>query len=313
MNQVFNNDPSAARLTQLVKSREVVVFIGSGLSTGAYPAWHELVLSLCKRCGVASPGPLNSSTAVDVLIRLAGDAQKADEDAYLKALQESFAKQIHIKKKEYELLMALPFRSYVTINFDPLLADEKNRPEYRDRMLIAYPYAPTKYLGSQNLFYIHGYMRPGQRPTSTSIVLTPETFRKAYADDDAILATFWDVLLTEHCVLFVASGLREPELQLAIKRSQKKRSSMVQRGEKPPPLFILRPAFFLQDDALETRERDHAREQQEQSELAALDIRIVRYDMKDTEHTGLLEVLEFWNPPPTMNEYSTEKEVWCQP
>jgi len=314
MNEVFSKDSHSASLTRLVNNGAVVVFVGSGLSTGVYPAWHELVQELCIECGVKHQATLKRETAVVVLTDLAGQAQKANEQCYLDILEDRFAKPIHEQKKVYQLLMGIPFRSYVTINLDPLLADEKNsRHEYRERQHFVYPYAPTKYLASQNLFYIHGYVQPGHRPDCNRIVLTSEAFHRAYNGEGSDLGTFWDVLLTEYPVLFVACGLREPEIQLALKRSHKRRERMVnQHNMNPPPLFVLRPAYFRRDDALDVSQRDNAREEQEQAEFRELDINIVRYDKKDKDHTGLLELLESWNPPPAINEYSPDRELWCQ-
>ncbi len=310
-NEVFNNDPNSINLTKLVQSGELVAFLGSGLSSGLYPSWSSLVREFCLKCKISFKGSLGEDTPVEYLIDLSERAIKADRLSFEEVLHEHFSKPIVNKKLAYELLMEMPFRSYVTVNIDPLLAEEIRRSVYQTRRLFKYPDIKTKYLIEQNVFYLHGYIAPGSTPKPDRLVLTKGSFERAYSLADGILVTFWDVLLAEYPVLFLGCGLREPEIQMMLRRC-KKRKIILNKGQgiPQPPLFILRPAYFLLDQSLDKRERDNDREAREQEEFSDFDVRIVRYDRIDNNHSGLLEIFNYWNPRSPIEEYNTNKEAW---
>ncbi|MCG2660204.1 MAG: SIR2 family protein [Kiritimatiellae bacterium] len=314
MNAIFQNDKNAEKLTSLVHSGELILFAGSGLSAPVYPRWHEVVAKFCEECSISPTDPLTEEAPVDILTALAEQALNKDEQRFIEYLRRTFAMPIRYKPKGYELLSAIKFKSYVTINFDPLLADEKNRQEYRERMLLSYPDVKTKYLTGQNLFYLHGYIPPGSVPQPNRLVLTATSYQRAYIEEGNVLGPFWDTLLTEHAVLFIGCGLREPEIQTVCRRSKiRKEKLRHDHGIESAPLFIMRPAYFRDNKATNVVERDFQREAEEQVKFADLGIQIVRYDPQNEDHVGLLEVLEFWNPPSPINIYSTKQEVWCQP
>jgi hypothetical protein len=291
----------------------MIVFVGSGLSDGLYPSWPQLVADLCGSCGVSvNASPLGSGTPVEVLTDLAEKAMAADEEAFVSTLRRHFAKPTTDTKKAYQLLVKMAFKSYVTINFDPLLAEQValNAREHVGQ-LFKYPDVKTKYLRDQNLFHIHGYIAPREEPDPRQLVLTRSAFRRAYLAPEAHLITFWNVLLTEYTVLFIACGLNEPELQTVFRNCKSRKELLkLDYNVRPPPLYILRPAHFERDEALGTRERDKGREEREQEDFRDLDVKIVRYDKRDERHSGLLEILEGWCPMTPMSEYNSSTEVW---
>ena len=312
MNEVFGNDLNASRLTELVHSGCLVVVIGSGLSSQLYPRWHDLVTQLCEACQYNSGINLNEDTSVDVLTEFAEEAYLRDKVAFVRKLEQKFSKRIHVNMKEYQYLMNTNFDSYVTLNFDPLLADTINNKVYKKRQLIYYPCLPTTKFGQQNVFYIHGYIHPGSTPKPSDLILTKSTFHQAYSIDESELGDFWNALLKNKAILFLACGLREPEIQLMLRRDKIRRERYAERGIPSPPRFFLKSAYFTSEASSSSQIRDREREQCEINRLAEFDIQIVWYDKVDDEHSGLLEILEYWSPPPGINFYRPEEEAWYQ-
>ena len=101
MNSVFELDPNANQLNQLIEDGEIILFVGSGLSNSIYPKWHELIKDLCERCRVKPPVSLTVETPVEILIELAEKAQIRNESAFINVLKRHFAEPIDVKKKAY--------------------------------------------------------------------------------------------------------------------------------------------------------------------------------------------------------------------
>lgn len=137
-------EPHYESLRKQVLSGRCVAFLGSGLSTGLYPSWTDLVYRLCVECNAPNSEAAKSADA-DLLIQLADDAHSADPDMYYHVLDEEFGRWPTDTRLAYDLLMRLPFQSYVTTNFDPLLEYESRKPEHRDRSggVHAYPSLPV--------------------------------------------------------------------------------------------------------------------------------------------------------------------------
>jgi hypothetical protein len=117
------NEPYYKDLEELVlRSRRCVAFIGSGLSMGQYPSWSALIADLCEACGLPADAEMaRSTTDPNTLAHLTDVAHDNDSEAYYQVLDTVFGHRVTDTRAAYDLLMRLPFASYVTTNFDPLL------------------------------------------------------------------------------------------------------------------------------------------------------------------------------------------------
>jgi hypothetical protein len=107
-------------LVASVRTGNCVVFVGSGLSATAYISWNALVQRLCDACGVPYVNPTDNDDPTP-LLQMADQARVANQLAYCQVLGDEFGKTIVSTRQAYHLIAQLPFSSFVTINFDPLL------------------------------------------------------------------------------------------------------------------------------------------------------------------------------------------------
>jgi hypothetical protein len=137
-NQPYYDDLEKLVLRSL---RTCVVFVGSGLSTGQYPSWPDLIGDLCEACGLPEDAATaRAVTDADLLARLADAAHDRGGETYpSKKLDEIFGRRVTHTRAAYGLLMRLAFASYVTTNFDPLLGYESMKPEHNVRGVRALP------------------------------------------------------------------------------------------------------------------------------------------------------------------------------
>jgi hypothetical protein len=312
-NQVFTADPSAERLNMAVRDGVVVLVVGSGLSAGIYPSWHSLVEELRSHCGVETTVALSADTPVQLLLEIADEAYAKDKSAFDRILRRHFSTPKTRTHPGYEVLLSTrEFRSYVTINFDPLLVNVAQRldgvPGCSGMKLVKYPEIMSRLLENRNIFYLHGCVEQGTTPASDRLILTKSGFDEAYSPQKSLLPQFWDVLLSQYVALFVGCGLREPAIQVAMRNCRTRKDILKSRDRMSmPPAYILRPAQYV----LGQSERDLEKERREQAEFDNFGVTIVRYDPKDDDHSGLLEVLEAWNPAKTMSVYHTHTEAWA--
>jgi len=300
-NEVFLSDPNAGALTDLVKRGFAVAFVGSGLSSGLYPSWPQLVEMVCAECGVQLPLKLNRDTPVKLLTEYADRAFARDAKKFKQVLTAVFCKPLPDDGGIYDLLMGIPFKSIVTINFDPLLAERLRKPEHQKKRLLSYPSLDVLALAYQNVFYVHGYIPVEGDFNLSHIVLTRSIFDLAYDEFRSKLPLFWQALLTECPVVFLGCGLRELEVQIVLDACRKLRKHLQSEHGLPiPPLYILRPSCGVGQD------RDLAREQQEHDEMLCQELTIVRYDKRDDGHSGLRDILDAWNPQRSINTYKAE-------
>jgi hypothetical protein len=109
------DEPYYKDLEELVlRSRRCVAFVGSGLSMGQYPSWSELIADLCKACGRATDAETARNTKdPNTLATLADVAHDNDSEAYYRVLDTVFGHRVTSTRAAYDLLMRLPFASYV--------------------------------------------------------------------------------------------------------------------------------------------------------------------------------------------------------
>jgi len=169
-----------SELWPLIGAGDCIVWIGSGLSKNiGYPEWTKAIEEICAACGVSYLDPAEDKTA-DNLISKAEECKNANHGVYKQKLSSLFGTSMPITRRAYSLLMKLPFRGYITTNFDPLLSDAAAMAG--NRVLQAYPdLNPIGIDNTNTVFYIHGIARVGQTPVGDNLVLARSDFDQAYA------------------------------------------------------------------------------------------------------------------------------------
>lgn len=223
-----------------------MVFLGSGASAGCYDPWHTLVNELCKRC--QSPQKVTNASLPDELLRAAEEAKRANLEQYCSYLHEHFARPVNLTNPLYEALLACNFRSYLTVNFDPLLAEHSCTARIPCNTAIQwYPHdLPLHLIDKRTIYYLHGYIgQSTQCVRDGDIVLSRSEFEKAY-QHDRVLNRFLIETLTRQDMCFIACRLREPALKHVLdvcKQEQVDRQAVLQqrggRPHKPPLRYIL--------------------------------------------------------------------------
>lgn len=207
-------------LWNLIKDGDCVAWIGSGLSAGAdYPSWEKIIRDLCDACNVTSLGEDEAST--EVLQTKADECKDHAPNKYYHTLATHFGKPISKTRLAYQLLLKLPFKAFVTTNYDPLLmyaGEIENHPK-----VFRYPSLPTDALSCSPaaIVYMHGLARyrdpitHDEIATGKDLVLSKSEFDAAY---EGMLRSFLEQMLAFRKVLFLGCGLREPEIQAIFQR-----------------------------------------------------------------------------------------------
>jgi hypothetical protein len=315
-NKVFESDPNTPKLLSALHSSKLVAFIGSGLSTATpgsppgcgYPSWTTLVSLLCTRCLGKAPPDCTAKCKPSRLLALAERAKRANEAAYVDVLSEMFGQRVDYRKSAFGLLLRTPFSSYVTTNFDPMLAIAHSESALTSWKLHAFPDIHPGHLSTGGVFYIHGYVAEGQRADPLRIMLTKSDF-DLY--ESSGLHNFWHTLLLHNHVLFMGCMLGEPEFDMIFPYCMKILDTRANRFGAPPPMrFALMPRWKTTSGS----PSEHSPEQREMNDDTVLmkrlsDYRIttIFYDPKDDDYSGLLDVFRHLPTRTPVLRYSAEE------
>jgi hypothetical protein len=288
------DDPLYRELVEQVNSRQCVAFVGSGLSIDHYPSWSNLIGELCEACGLPDEAiDARKTQDPDVLTHLADVAHDHDREAYHRTLDEIFGRGVTGTRAAYSLLMRLPFASYVTVNFDPLLGYEGMKPEHDIRGVRTLPSLHAHELATRCVFYVHGYIRDGRRSADHPLVLRQSEFKRAYDVAKSPLHGFLQQLLISYPVLFIGVSLGEPQLKRVFEICRELRRSIeAEYGAPAPQRYILRPT--KETSGSRAGGRDEAAEAEEDKLFEEIDVKVVRYHQRDSGHSGIEEMLEEW-------------------
>lgn len=223
------NRPVFDALKHQLAADQAVAFVGAGASAGLYPMWGTFIGQLADYAvaqGKAEPRDAarwksdNTSTPqvrVNVILR------KLGEPLYRTFLKDSFSPRKGADGKRYTpthaALMRLPFRGFVTTNYDPAL--EFARTELRPQCLNAG--TPTwedddevygwrtgdAFRKECPILWAHGYW---QRPSG--IVLNSGEYSQAYKAG-IYRDTFKELWIREHLV-FVGFGFADPQFTFMV-------------------------------------------------------------------------------------------------
>ena len=274
----------------LLRSGECVAYLGSGLSAGVFPSWPCLVNDLCAACGCEDR--VDSRSPSKVLLAAAECARKADCDRYHDQLGKIFGT-ITTTNPLYSVLLQIPFKSYITVNFDPLLANETRNPSSRCRRVMKYPDLDRAHVGDCTVYYLHGLVAEGDAPVPGTIVLAQSEFDIAYAEAGPV-TTFLLETFKREAVCFIGCSLEEPPLAQVFRICRQQQEEITRLGGgSPPPRHIFRAKELVTSspgtDLTTVRaERIGA----EDAFYSGLGIGVVRYDPIDAHHNGLRKMLE---------------------
>lgn len=229
----------AKELADALDSDDCIAWVGAGLSMVAYPGWRELLSKLCIACGVRDFDPALGEPTADQLIDKAQDCKVANNGAYRTALANMFGANLIGTRKAYYLLIPVPFKAYVTTNFDSLLSDAAATFGHND--VFQYPLLEPRQIEllRKPIFYIHGHARPNGVPSGDNLVLARSDFNDAYGNDGTGLVTpFLHSVLLSYPIVFLGYRLSDPAVQdLLQPRSV---DSIVDQDLQFYPLFIPR-------------------------------------------------------------------------
>jgi hypothetical protein len=221
------DDPGYPALLRQVQSGSCVAFIGSGPSTTdlLYPEWGEAVSRICVHCGLP-PMSNEEKEDVNVLLDRADEARVRDEARYCNALKEIFGKPIVNTTRAYDLLIDVRFRSYVTANVDPLLADKSRSSKNRLGGVYTFPALPYDCIEKRSIYYLHGLVDVGVVPRPHQIVLGRQDFAHAYDESNGTLHSFLHQLFSFQTIVFVGCTLREPPIARILESCRKARGQI---------------------------------------------------------------------------------------
>jgi hypothetical protein len=228
-------------LSDLIGRGEAILLVGSGCSRPMLPSWSELVEELAGLAHGCIPGgyalPDHAEDELEQLQHIVEAVRsQQDEHRCLERLEQKLVQLFHMNESGptplHEVLVALPFRGFLTTNYDRLL-ERALGPYDGDRAVDAQTDAPVLVsrgvraiadpTRSETVIHLHG---TGNRPHG--MVLTIEDYEQAYGLADSapgagrqtrgpyarnILAA----LLMTRQIVFVGFGLRDPFLMRVLR------------------------------------------------------------------------------------------------
>ena len=129
------NDHALDKLCELVKSGDAIAFVGAGASAGLYPLWNALIRHLADEA--VSRGRAEAEERRYWLKTMQRSPQRVvsgikeclGHQIYGDILRKTFSPRTGPKGKSFtpvhEILLRMPFRGYVTTNYDPGLIEAR--------------------------------------------------------------------------------------------------------------------------------------------------------------------------------------------
>jgi SIR2-like protein len=296
------NTPEINELTDSVQAGRSVAFIGSGLSMGEYIGWRNLVNNLCYACGI------ELDSADEDLLELAQQAKNSSPDDYHRVLSEEFGKEgVHVPPG-YMYLLESPFNAYITINYDPLLAEAS-----RFKRLSLYDFKlglDSSRVKDKAIFYIHGYVETGGHVEDGDLILTRDDFGENYDNAGAIIPSFLTQVLSFKPVVFIGCGLQEPALEKILGLCNEIKSRIEARSQHSGPThYILLPTLYTKTSENEEPIRDIKKEAEEDALYEAVGVRVIRYTRNSPEDYSPVEkLLKIWSKAPEIKPVSAYDE-----
>lgn len=203
--------------------RDYVAVIGSGPSRPYVPPVPKLKELLCAACGI-------EAKANEEFWDLAERAHAKNPENYYCVIEASYSQLSHGLSKAYNYILCLPFRGFVTFNYDdqiPELCKLLGKtgplsiyPPARTQILKSEQASPTyavpsDFLGSTRpVIALHGCYSDSNPKWHREIILKLSDYNEHYTDPHPYpLFDWWRELLRTSSCLFVGTSLREPGLK----------------------------------------------------------------------------------------------------
>jgi len=285
-------------LLDLIRTGDCIMWAGSGLSTILeYMDWKLLLRELCHRCKIVplSNEEENSESSVMYFISRAEDCKKNNRDEYFRLLHTHYGEEKIINRDAYHYLMRLPFKAYLTTNFDPSLKKAGRIQQKTDVNVFPDLNIFKINEGESPIFYIHGLAKKIYDLKNDILVLAESDFEDAY--NKGIVSSFLYYILVYKPVIFIGCRLAEPALIESLKRTVNYQKRIYEnRPFNPSKKIILLPKLFRKDDSInKIVVPDHTRENQEEKYYRELGIEILRYTKKDEDHSEIEEIFGYIN------------------
>lgn len=185
-----------AKISELIKKQELILFIGSGLSTYAgLKSASEIVNNIKKILGITHT--LDFEKAVSYYTNTHGD------ETCVEFLKNELSHPQKLKLDLHEKLLELDIKIIVTTNYDTLIEDMENKLKKTPQVIITKDQI-TSYNEKNNVvFKIHGDFNH-----SEYLVATEEQYDK-YAHSHEFMITRLKSLLQNKSVLFLGYSLND--------------------------------------------------------------------------------------------------------
>lgn len=264
----------------MIENGDCIVWVGSGLSKRAdYPDWKKTVKKLCDKCDVTHLSEPEEESP-DELIDKAEQCKKADIDMYHNTLADLFGVQPVDTRLAYHYLMKLPFKAYITTNFDPLLSEAGDIEEYYN--LYFYPRFPPELGNSHPIVYLHGHARPDNQAMGENLILARSDFDEAY--EDGPVKYFLINIFTHYSFLFLGCSLKEPMI-LKMFKTVHDIHTLIKRTSPGIPLpqrcIILPTQRPVSEISEEEMEQFSKRERGGFNRFDEMDIEVIGYEPDD--------------------------------
>jgi len=230
----------------------------------------------------------------EAYLAAAQNAKDLNETAYYTALGAHFGT-LKPASLLYNSLLSLPFASYITSNFDPLLAHSAGYNHNKCQLPpMAYPHLDRAHVYNRAIYYIHGHIAERHVPLPNTIVLAQSEFDLAYAENSNIL-NFLIPTLENDPICFIGCGLKEPSIQRVFdicKKNQVRRQELALANGASSVELPKRYIFSAKSEVLTpSGEIDHLESERvmrkEDGYYAQFDMQVIRYNAASDDHSTL--------------------------
>lgn len=223
----------------------------------------------------------------------AEECKNRNSIVYYNTLAELFGEIPLNIRHAYYLLMKLPFKGYITTNYDPLLSEVAD--QYK---VYSYPdISPFNIaLDEKPVFYIHGLARCNGIPTGENLILARSDFGKAYNNNITELKTFLSAVLMNFPIIFL--GCRLTELPI-VKIFEEINNLYYNRKKEnpninPPEKYIILPTLLKNEMDKTEKNIVENNERVEDERMNSLEIKVIRYKPHNIEeHREIEKILEY--------------------
>lgn len=224
--EIPGNAFALRKLQEVFETGKATAFVGAGASAGLYPLWNELLRVLADTAvdrGLATPaerkrwldGSIKPQLVAQNIRRALGDY------VYGQVLFDTFRPRRGPEgshcTKAHRVLMTLPFRGYVTTNYDPGLLEARRvvcpdipttgYATWKDQDAVQRWYTGDVFeQATKPILFAHGiYER------SDTIVLTHDDYLETY--DEGLYREVFERLFGQERLVFVGYGFKDPWLE----------------------------------------------------------------------------------------------------